>query len=128
MFCCLELANLIKFCQSIGTMTLPDKALFTLKEAGEHLAPSQSSIYRLINDGQLQRVYPRQKAARITRESLLALLEKAQTKDAVRASIEQNSQAKAQAAKVAEQHHQEQQKKSLADRWGLGNIFGNKAG
>lgn len=112
----------------MAKMTLPDKALFTLKEAGEHLALSQSSIYRLINDGQLQRVYPRQKAARITRESLVALLEKAQTPGAVRASIEQHAQAKEQAAKITEQQHQEEKKKSLADRWGLGNIFGSKAG
>lgn len=112
----------------MAKMTLPDKALFTLKEAGEHLALSQSSIYRLINDGQLQRVYPRQKAARITRESLVALLEKAQTPGAVRASIEQHAQAKAQTAKLAAAQHQEEKKKSLADRWGLGNIFGSKAG
>lgn len=125
---CLELPTPFKFCHLVGKMTLPDKALFTLKEAGEHLALSQSSIYRLINDGQLERVYPRQKAARITRESLAALLEKARTPGAVRSSIEQQAQAREQAAKVAEQQHQEDKKKSLADRWGLAGIFGNKAG
>lgn len=125
---CPELPKPFKFCQAMAKMRLPDKALFTLKEAGEHLALSQSSIYRLINDGQLQRVYPRQKAARITRESLVALLEKAQTPGAVRASIEQHAQAKEHAAKITEQQHQEEKKKSLADRWGLGAIFGNKAG
>lgn len=109
-------------------MPLPDKALFTIKEAGEHLALSRATVYRLIDEGQLERVYPRQKAARITRESLNTLLEKAKTPGAVATSIEQNTQAKAQAAKVAEQQHQEQQKKSIADRWGLGAIFGNKAG
>ena len=86
---------------------------------------SRATVYRLINDGQLQRVYPRQKAARITRESLNTLLEKAKTPGAVATSIEQNTQAKAQAAKVAEQQHQEDKKKSLAERWGLGAIFGN---
>ena len=64
-------------------MTLPEKALFTIKEAGEHLALSRATVYRLIDEGQLERVYPRQKAARITRESLAALLEKARTPGAV---------------------------------------------
>lgn len=40
-------------------MTLPDKALFTIKEAGEHLALSRVSVYRLIDEGMLTRVYPR---------------------------------------------------------------------
>lgn len=106
-------------------MTLPDKALFTIKEAGEHLALSRSTVYRLIDEGQLQRVYPRQKAARITRESLAALIAKAQTKGAVAASIEQQAQTTAQAKAKAETEQQEQKKQSLADRWGLGAIFGN---
>lgn len=101
-------------------MTLPQKALFTIKEAGEHLALSRASVYRLIDKGQLTRVYPRHRAARITRESLVALLEKAQTKDAVRQSIEANQQA----AQVARQQQEAEKKKSLAERWGLGGIFG----
>lgn len=107
-------------------MTLPDKALFTIKEAGDHLALSQATIYRLINDGQLERVYPRQRAARITRESLVALLEKARTPGAVRASTLQEQQAREQAAKAAAQVQAEEKKKTLADRWGLGAIFGFK--
>ena len=49
-------------------MTLPDKALFTIKEAGEHLALSRASVYRLIDEGMLTRVYPRPRCARITRK------------------------------------------------------------
>lgn len=108
-------------------MTIPQKALFTIKEAGEHLALSRASVYRLIDDGQLVRVYPRQRAARITRESLAAHLERSATPGAVAASIEQQAQARAAAAAQVERQQQEAKKKSLGDRWGLGAIFGQKA-
>ena len=109
-------------------MTLPDQHLFSTAEVATHLSVSQSTVRRLIESGELAKVYPAKRTMRITRESLVALLEKAQVKNAVRASIEQNSQARAQAAKVAAEQRQEEKKKSLADRWGLSGIFGGKAG
>jgi Helix-turn-helix domain len=96
-------------------MTLPEKALFTLKEAGEHLSLSPSSIHRLINEGQLTRVHPRPRASRITRESLAAHLERSATPGAVVESIKANAQAK-------EQGKNETKKKKLGgllERWGL---------
>ncbi len=109
-------------------MTLPDQHLFSTAEVATHLSVSQSTVRRLIESGELAKVYPAKRTMRITRESLVALLEKSATPGAVAASMEQSSQAKVQAAKVAEQQHQEDKKKSLAERWGLGAIFGNKAG
>ena len=105
-------------------MTLPDQTLFSTAEACKLLSLSESSVRRLIAEGQLVKVYPRPRSMRITKESIEAHLMNSTSAAAVRASIE----AKAQAAKVVEQQHQEEKKKSLADRWGLGNIFGSKAG
>lgn len=105
-------------------MTLPDQHLFSTAEVATHLSVSQSTVRRLIDSGELTKVYPAKRTMRITRESLVKLLEKSATPGAVAASMEQGNQARAQAAKVAEQQRQEEKKKSLAYRWGLGNIFG----
>jgi hypothetical protein len=43
-------------------MSLPDKSLFTVREAGEQLAFSKASVYRLINEGQLEVRRPRPRA------------------------------------------------------------------
>lgn len=110
-------------------MKLPEEqALFSTAEVCKLLSLSQSSVRRLIEEGQLEKVYPRPRSMRVTRESLERHIAGATSAGAVRASIEQGQQAKAQAAKVAAEQHQEQQKKTLADRWGLGAIFGGKAG
>lgn len=96
-------------------MTLPDKALFTLAEVRVHLALSKFSVQRLINDGQLTRVHPRPRAARITRESLAALLERS----ADQAAMQATSQAKAQARAAATAETKTEKKKGLLSRWGL---------
>ena len=97
-------------------MTLPAKALFTIEEAMGHLALSRASIYRLIAEGQLTRVHPRPRAARITRESLVALLEKSATPGAVAAA----RQASGQARDVAQQEQKQEKRRGLLGRWGLG--------
>ncbi|MDV6376577.1 helix-turn-helix transcriptional regulator [Deinococcus arenicola] len=100
-------------------MTLPDKALFTIRETCEHLALSRSSIQRLINEGQLTRVHPRPKAARITRESLAAHLTRSATPGAVRAASVQGSATQAQARATAAGKVKQEKKKGLLSRWGL---------
>ena len=55
-------------------MELPDKALFTIKETGQHLALSRATVYRLIKDGLLEVKHPTPRSTRITRESLAAHL------------------------------------------------------
>lgn len=100
-------------------MTLPDKALFTIPEAMDHLALSRASIYRLIEEGQLQRVHPRPRAARITRESLHALLHRSAQPGAVAASTQAGQQRAAQ-ARAAHEQQQQERKKGLLARWGLG--------
>lgn len=97
-------------------MTLPEKTLFTTKEACQHLALSQSSVRRLIEEGQLAKVYPRPRAMRITRESLSAHLARAQTPGAVAASIQAGAQAKADQAQAT----QEKKRGGLLSRWGIG--------
>lgn len=110
-------------------MTLPkDQALFSTAEVCKLLSLSQSSVRRLIEEGQLEKVYPRPRAMRVTRESLERHIAKATSAAAVRASIEQQAAAKEQAARVAAQVQEQQQKKSLADRWGLGALFGKVGG
>lgn len=101
-------------------MTLPDKALFTTKEACQVLALSQSSVRRLIEEGQLSKVYPRPRSMRITRESLAAHLEKAATPGAVRSSIEATTAAQAQARAMVEQEQAQKKRGGLLSRWGLG--------
>lgn len=104
-------------------MELPDKALFTIKETGQHLALSRATVYRLIKDGLLEVKHPTPRSTRITRESLAAHLERAGSREAVKAAI-----AQAQARKVAQEQHaqavqaqqQEQKKEGLLARWGLG--------
>ena len=104
-------------------VTLPDKALFTVKEAQAHLGLGKTSIYALIKDGLLEVKHPTPRSTRITRESLAAHLERAGSREAVRAAM-----AEAQARKVAQEQHaqavqaqqQEQKKEGLLARWGLG--------
>lgn len=96
-------------------MTLPDRALFTLQEACDQLSVSKATMHRLINDGQLTRVHPRPRAARITRESLAALLERSADQTAMKAT----SAAQAQARAAAQQGQQQERKKSLFEKWGL---------
>ncbi|WP_295814322.1 helix-turn-helix domain-containing protein [uncultured Deinococcus sp.] len=96
-------------------MTLPEKSLFTIKETCEHLALSRSSVQRLINEGQLTRVHPRPRSARITRESLCAHLERARTPGAVAASIQAGVQAKADQTQAAQQ----KKRGGLLSRWGI---------
>ena len=100
-------------------MTLPDKALFTIKEAGEHLALSRASVYRLIDEGMLTRVYPRPRCARITRESLSAHLVRAQEgSDAVRQAAELGR------ANRKEQHAQQAAQQEAQKRGGFLARFG----
>lgn len=101
-------------------MTLPDKALFTTKEACQHLALSQSSVRRLIAEGQLSKVYPRPRSMRITRESLAAHLAKSSDRAAVRAAATTGQQAQAQARAVVEQEVKQEKRRGLLSRWGLG--------
>lgn len=101
-------------------MTPPEKALYTIKEACEVLALSKSSVQRLINEGQLTRVYPRPRSSRITRESLAAHLAKSSDRAAVRAAATTGQQAQAQARAVVEQEVRQEKKKGILSRWGLG--------
>lgn len=94
-------------------MSLPDKALFTVKEAGEHLSLSKASIYRLIGEGLLEVRRPRPRATRITRESIAAHLERAKSGEAVRLAMNEGKAAQA----VQHQAQQEEKKKSLLGRW-----------
>ena len=48
--------------------------LITIPEAGKQLAVSRRTVYRLIQEGKLERVYPRRGAARITGSSLTKYL------------------------------------------------------
>lgn len=104
-------------------MSLPDKALFTVKEAGEHLALSRASVYRLIGEGLLDVRRPRPRSTRITRESLAAHIERAKSGDAVRLAMNEGK-----LAKVAQmQAQQEVRKEGLLARWGLGGLTGRKS-
>lgn len=58
-----------------ATLALVPKELLTLKEARELLNVSRTTLYRMVRDQQLVCVYPRRRAPRIPRESLLTLLE-----------------------------------------------------
>jgi excisionase family DNA binding protein len=96
-------------------MTLPEKALFSTIEAAELLSLSSSSIRRLIDEGQLSKVYPRPRSMRITRESLAAHLERSVSRSAVVDQVNAKAQAK-------EQGKTETKKKRLGgllERWGL---------
>lgn len=101
-------------------MSLPDKALFTTQEACEHLALSQSSVRRLIAEGQLVKVYPRPRAMRITRESLAAHLARASDQATVQEATATGQQAQAQARVTAQQEVKQEKKRGLLSRWGLG--------
>lgn len=101
-------------------MTLPDKALFSTKEVCALLSLSPSSVRRLIDEGQLSKVYPRPRSMRVTRESLEAHLSKSQDRAAVRAASATGQQAQAQARAVEQQEQGQQKKKGLLSRWGLG--------
>ena len=54
--------------------------VYTINEAAELLRVHRATIYRLIAEGKLERVYIGPKAPRVTRESLLALVENASRK------------------------------------------------
>ncbi len=99
-------------------MSLPDKALFTVKEAGEHLALSRASVYRLIGEGLLEVRRPRPRATRITRESIAAHLERAKSGEAVRLAMNEGKAAQV----VQQQKQQEVKKEGLLSRWGLGGL------
>lgn len=71
--------------------------LVTIPEAGKQLSVSRRTVYRLIDDGKLKRVYPRPKAARITSSSLTQYLDglKQPEQAAPRDSISQGIKARA---------------------------------
>ena len=71
--------------------------LISIAEAGKQLAVSRRTVYRLIDDGKLERVYPRSGAARITGSSLSAYLEglRQPVQTAPRDSISQSIKARA---------------------------------
>lgn len=110
-------------------MTLPDKALFTVKEAQAHLGLGKTSIYALIKDGLLEVKHPTPRSTRITRESLAAHLERAGNREAVKAAIAQAQARKVvqeQRAQAVQAQQQEQKKEGLLARWGLGGLTGRR--
>ena len=54
--------------------------VYTINEAAELLRVHRATVYRLIAEGKLERVYIGPKAPRVTRESLVALVENASRK------------------------------------------------
>lgn len=105
-------------------MTLPDKHLFSTAEVMQQLSMSQSTMRRLIDSGQLVAVYPSKPNMRVTRESLVALLELGSQRGAVAASMVQGEQSKAQVIAQAQVAKKDKRMVDLMDRWGLGGIFG----
>jgi excisionase family DNA binding protein len=73
--------------------------LVTIPRAGKELSVSRRTVYRLIEDGKLERVYPRPRTARITSSSLTKYLERIQQPEqtAPRDSISQGIKARADA-------------------------------
>ena len=49
-----------------------DTLLVTIEEAGKRLSLCRSSIYKLVHQGDLKRVYPLERTPRITVESILS--------------------------------------------------------
>lgn len=101
-------------------MTLADKTLFTVAETGEHLGLSCASVYRLIGERLLTRVYPRPRAARITRESITAHIERSTSSEAVRQGVEMGRANRKHQEQVQAQARAEQKKHGFLGRFGLG--------
>lgn len=101
-------------------MTLPDKTLFSTAEVCDLLSLSQSSVRRLIAEGQLSKVYPRPRAMRITRESLSAHLTRAAQPGAVAESSRAGQLAQAEAKVRARTETKAKKRGGLLSRWGIG--------
>lgn len=104
-------------------VVVPDLATVAFvrdSEAAAYLGLSVRSVQYLIEEGQLKRVYPRPRAARVTVESLTAY----------RAKVEAGQAAGAvKAAQVkAESEAKEQKRAGLLGKWGLGALIGGKGG
>lgn len=64
--------------QAIGDST--DRLAYSYKETAKLLSVSVRTVYNLIEEGKLKKVYITPKTPRITRESLLALLQEREEK------------------------------------------------
>lgn len=56
-----------------------DPELYTVREAARILSISRTAVYTLIGRGELETVYPIGRALRVTRGSLVALLDRRAT-------------------------------------------------
>lgn len=66
--------------QAVGYSGDTERLAYTYKETARLLSISLRTVYDLIEKGKLKRVYLAPKAPRITRESLLALLQEREEK------------------------------------------------
>lgn len=102
--------------------SLPDKSLYTVNEACEHLSVSRATLYRLVNSGLLEVRRPMPRTTRITRDSIVAHLERGKDPEAIRralAEADNRKVAQAQHAQVVQAQQQEAKKEGLLSRWGL---------
>lgn len=85
------------------------------QEAAQYLGLSVRSVRYLVTDGKLRRVYPRERSARITVESLLAYREAIEAGKAPRIWNQPGNPHTAPAPATP------QKKAGLLSRWGLGS-------
>ena len=96
-------------------MTTPEKALYTVDEAGTYLAVSRSTIWKLMKAGHLDIRRPSTRTLRITAESLAAYVETSRVRNAPPRYTTAEQRRADEAA--SQQQTKEQQRGGLLSRW-----------